>query len=80
MRIDPQRRLVHHVRRGGVVVAVVHLGLGRNGNIVVMLAEERRVGGGQERGVANDDGEGRVGEEAVSGEGCGAVVEVPRPA
>lgn len=45
-----------------------------------MLAEERRVGGGQERGVANDDGEGRVGEEAVRGEGCGAVVEVPRPA
>jgi hypothetical protein len=64
--VDADGGLVLDQVRGGVGVAVVELGLGGDGDVVVVLAEELGAAGGDEGGVGEDEGDGGV--EEVEGE------------
>lgn len=79
VRVDAEGDLVQGERHVDVVVAVVHLGLGRGGDVVVVGAQQGDVGGRDVAGVREDDGNGRV-EEAERGELGRAVGVEPRAA
>ena len=79
--VDAQRHLVlHAVADAGLVrVAVVHLGLGRVGDVLVARVQQLGVALRHEGAVREDDGD-RVVEEPEVVQQLGAVVGRPRPA
>ena len=71
-RVDAERGVVLDLVAAGVIVAVVRFRFGRDGDVVVLGAEESRACGRKEAGVRKDDGDGGV-EEAVAVEGFGVI-------
>lgn len=73
MGVDAKRGLVHDAVREGVPVAVVHLGLGGDGQELVRLAQQLRLGRRRARAVREDHRRRRVEDAEGVEEGGGAV-------